>query len=102
MQFARGAALNYGEQKTNSISTTISLSIKIFTWAQGKYSRGAVKIYTLLDLRGRAILEHTIENRDVTGVKKPPPPFQSKFLRRELILVKVLQHHDRGNSPAVL
>ena len=33
-------------------STTISLSIKIFTWAQGKYSRGAVKIYTLLDLRG--------------------------------------------------
>ena len=33
-------------------STTISLSIKLFTWALGKYSRGAVKVHTLLDLRG--------------------------------------------------
>jgi hypothetical protein len=33
-------------------STTISLSIKLFTWASGKYSRGAVKVHTLLDLRG--------------------------------------------------
>ena len=33
-------------------STTISLSINLFTWAQGKYSRGAVKVHTLLDLRG--------------------------------------------------
>jgi len=33
-------------------STTISLSIKLFAWAQGKYSRGAIKVHTLLDLRG--------------------------------------------------
>lgn len=33
-------------------STTISLSINLFSWAPGKYSRGAVKIHTLLDLRG--------------------------------------------------
>jgi len=33
-------------------STTISLSIKLFRWARGKYSRGAVKIHTVLDLRG--------------------------------------------------
>ena len=33
-------------------STTISLSIKLFSWAQGKYSRGAIKIHTMLDLRG--------------------------------------------------
>lgn len=33
-------------------STTISLSLKLFTWAPGKYSRGAIKIHTLLDLRG--------------------------------------------------
>ena len=33
-------------------STTISLSIKLFSWAEGKYSRGAIKIHTLLDLRG--------------------------------------------------
>lgn len=33
-------------------STTISLSLKLFDWAPGKYSRGAVKVHTLLDLRG--------------------------------------------------
>lgn len=33
-------------------STTISLSLKLFSWAPGKYSRGAIKIHTLLDLRG--------------------------------------------------
>lgn len=34
-------------------STTISTSIKLATWALGKYSKGAVKIHTLLDLRGK-------------------------------------------------
>lgn len=33
-------------------STTISRSIKLLTWALGKYSKGAVKMHTLLDLRG--------------------------------------------------
>ena len=33
-------------------STTISLSIKLFSWAEGKYSRGAIKVHTMLDLRG--------------------------------------------------
>lgn len=33
-------------------STTISLSLKLFNWAQGKYSRGAIKVHTVLDLRG--------------------------------------------------
>ncbi len=33
-------------------STTISLSLVLFQWAPGKYSRGAIKIHTLLDLRG--------------------------------------------------
>lgn len=33
-------------------STTISLSIRLFCWAEGKYSRGAIKVHTLLDLRG--------------------------------------------------
>lgn len=28
------------------------MSINLFTWAEGKYSRGAVKVHTLLDLRG--------------------------------------------------
>jgi hypothetical protein len=33
-------------------STTIAVSINLFTWAEGKYSRGAVKAHTLLNLRG--------------------------------------------------
>lgn len=33
-------------------STTISTSIKLATWALGKYSKGAVKMHTLLSLRG--------------------------------------------------
>lgn len=33
-------------------STTISCSIKLITWAQGKYGRGAVKMHTMLSLRG--------------------------------------------------
>jgi len=33
-------------------STTISLSLKLFSWAGGKYSRGAIKVHTMLDLRG--------------------------------------------------
>lgn len=33
-------------------STSISVSINLAAWVSGKYSRGAVKMHTLLDLRG--------------------------------------------------
>lgn len=33
-------------------STTISCSINLITWAEGKYSRGAIKVHTLVNLRG--------------------------------------------------
>ncbi|HBX21008.1 MAG TPA: IS4 family transposase [Porphyromonadaceae bacterium] len=33
-------------------STSISVSINLCTWARGKYTRGAVKVHTLLNLRG--------------------------------------------------
>ena len=33
-------------------STTISCSINLATWALGKYSKGGVKMHTVLDLRG--------------------------------------------------
>ena len=33
-------------------STTISCSLKLMYWAQGKYNKGAVKMHTLIDLRG--------------------------------------------------
>ncbi len=32
-------------------STTISVSLKLFEWAPGKYERGAVKVHTMLDVR---------------------------------------------------
>ena len=33
-------------------STTISCSLKLLDWALGKYSKGAVKMHTVIDLRG--------------------------------------------------
>lgn len=33
-------------------SATISLSLTLWSWARGKRSRGAIKVHTLLDLRG--------------------------------------------------
>jgi hypothetical protein len=33
-------------------STSISVSIKLLKWAFGKRSKGAVKVHTLMDLRG--------------------------------------------------
>jgi hypothetical protein len=33
-------------------STSISCSINLLVWAEGKYSRGAVKMHTLIDLHG--------------------------------------------------
>ena len=33
-------------------STTICVSIKLWKWARGKRSKGAVKVHTLMDLRG--------------------------------------------------
>jgi hypothetical protein len=33
-------------------STTISISINLVDWARGKYSKGAVKMHTVLNLRG--------------------------------------------------
>ena len=33
-------------------STTVTCSIKLMTWAYGKYGKGAVKMHTVLALRG--------------------------------------------------
>lgn len=33
-------------------STTISCSVKLLSWALGKYTKGAVKMHTVIDLRG--------------------------------------------------
>ncbi|MDD5951928.1 MAG: IS4 family transposase [Bacteroidales bacterium] len=42
----------YGEFSLDSTVTTISCSLKLLDWAIGKYSKGAVKMHTVIDLRG--------------------------------------------------
>lgn len=59
-------------------STTISLSINLFSWAKGKYSRGAVKIHTLLDLRGSIptfvlITDGKYHDSNVLDIMTPTP-----------------------------
>lgn len=59
-------------------STTISLSLKLFSWAPGKYSRGAVKIHTLLDLRGNIpsfilITDGKFHDSNVLDILSPNP-----------------------------
>ena len=45
-------------------STTISVSIKLCAWAFGKYSRGAVKMHTAIDLRGSIpVFVHVTDGR---------------------------------------
>ncbi len=44
--------LDLDNEKFALDSTTLCVSINLFTWAEGKYSRGAVKMHTLFDLRG--------------------------------------------------
>jgi hypothetical protein len=33
-------------------STTVSFGLKLFAWVEGKYSLGAIKIHTMLYLKG--------------------------------------------------
>lgn len=45
-------------------STTISVSIRLCAWAFGKYSRGAVKMHTVIDLRGSIpVFVHVTDGR---------------------------------------
>jgi hypothetical protein len=46
------ANLDIGNEIYALYSSSISVSINLFTWAEGKYERGAVKMHTLLNLRG--------------------------------------------------
>jgi hypothetical protein len=51
-------------------STTISCSIKLMTWALGKYERGAVKMHTRLSLRAafrRSFISLTANGMTVTS-----------------------------------
>jgi len=77
-------------------STTISLSLKLFNWAPGKYSRGAVKIHTLLDLRGSIpsfilITDGKYHDSNVLDVL-PPIPDAIYIMDKAYIDFKALFH----------
>lgn len=77
-------------------STTISLSLKLFSWAPGKYSRGAVKIHTLLDLRGSIpsfilITDGKYHDSNVLDVL-PPIPDAIYIMDKAYIDFKALFH----------
>jgi hypothetical protein len=77
-------------------STTISLSLKLFRWAPGKYSRGAVKIHTLLNLRGSIpsfilITDGKYHDSNVLDVL-PPIPDAIYIMDKAYIDFKALFH----------
>lgn len=47
-------------------STTISTSIKLATWALGKYGKGAVKMHTLIDLRGSLLSNQNVKDQQLS------------------------------------
>ncbi len=46
-------------------STTISCSIKLLSWALGKYTKGAVKMHTVIDLRGTSPYSSISQMEDI-------------------------------------
>ena len=76
-------------------SSTISVSLKLCNWALGKYSRGDVRMHTLLDLRGNTPVQihiFTKHNQETTvgGHLCTPPadlgekPYRSSYTITEI------------------
>lgn len=82
-------------------STTISLSIKLFSWARGKYSRGAVKIHTLLDLRGSIpafifISDGKYHDSNVLDILSPIPEAIYLMDKAYIDFVALYKIHEAG------
>ena len=82
-------------------STTISLSLKLFSWAPGKYSRGAVKIHTLLDLRGSIpsfilITDGKYHDSNVLDVLTPKSDAIYVMDKAYIDFKALYQMHDQG------
>jgi hypothetical protein len=82
-------------------STTISLSIKLFSWAPGKYSRGAVKIHTLLDLRGSIpsfilITDGKYHDSNVLDILTPMPDAVYVMDKAYIDFKALYQMHEMG------
>ncbi len=82
-------------------STTISLSIKLFSWAPGKYSRGAVKIHTLLNLRGSIpsfilITDGKYHDSNVLDILTPMPDAVYVMDKAYIDFKALYQMHEMG------
>lgn len=82
-------------------STTISLSIKLFSWAPGKYSRGAIKVHTLLDLRGSIptfilITDGKYHDSNILDVIDPLPDAIYVMDKAYIDLVSLYKMHKAG------
>ncbi len=83
-------------------STTISCSIKLLTWALGKYSKGAVKMHTLLDLRGSIpafihVTHGKWHDSNVLDIMKPIP-FAIYTMDKAYVDFAALYHIDQGDA----
>lgn len=84
-------------------STTISLSLKLFSWAPGKYSRGAIKIHTLLDLRGSIpsfilVTDGKYHDSNVLDVLVPLPGAIYVMDKAYIDFAALYQMHQSGAS----
>jgi len=82
-------------------STTISLSLKLFSWAPGKYSRGAVKVHTLLDLRGNIpsfvlVTDGKYHDSNVLDVLIPVPDAIYIMDKAYIDFKALYQMHEQG------
>lgn len=88
-------------------STTISCSVNLMSWAMGKYSKGAVKMHTLIDLRGSIpVFIHITDGRFMTAMcwiclTLPPTP-STRWTRHMLISMRsiALMMKRHSSSPA--
>lgn len=83
-------------------STTISCSIKLLTWALGKYSKGAVKMHTLLDLRGSIpVFIHVTHGKwhdsNVIDIMEPIP-FAIYAMDKAYVDFAALYRIDQGDA----
>jgi hypothetical protein len=97
-------------------STTISVSLKLWKWVLGKYERGAVKVHTLLDVRGnvptfilitdgryhdsRALDEIEVQSRVIYVIDKAYADFRRLYqihTRKAFFVTRAKQGLNFGN-----
>ena len=83
-------------------STAISCSIKLLTWALGKYSKGAVKMHTLLDLRGSIpafihVTHGKWHDSNVLDIMEPTP-FAIYAMDKAYVDFAALYRIDQGDA----